>query len=203
MISPYRTLTVTRERDPMPRIHLKTAPGPHAGPRTIVASAALLLLAACASLNVETQAAPEASFRDLETYAWLPNPPADLTVQFPRIGRIVRESVDAEMQLLGYAEDPFGRPDFWVNTHVVDGRTDVRTTWAFYGPRYDWISVLVGPRIDVYNEGTLIVDLLEGESRDLIWRGVATAMVQGGGRAQQDAERKVRKAVEEMLSKLP
>lgn len=187
----------------MTRIQFKAAPGRHAGKRTIAASAAVLLCAACASLNVETQAAPEAAFGDLKTYAWLPNPPADLTDQFPRIGRIVRESVDAEMQLLGYAEDPFGRPDFWVNTHVVDGRTDVRTTWAFYGPRWDWLSALVGPRIDVYNEGTLILDLLEGESRDLIWRGVATAAVQGGGRAQQDAERTVRQAVEKMLSRLP
>jgi hypothetical protein len=187
----------------MTRTTLKTAPRRHAGTRAIGVAAALLICAACASLNVETQAAPEASFGALKTYAWLPNPPADLTVQFPRIGRIVRTSVDAEMQLLGYMEDPFGSPDFWVNTHVVDGRTDVRTTWAFYGPGYDWISVLVGPRIDVYNEGTLIVDLLDGESRDLMWRGVATAAVEGGGRAQQDAERKVRQAVEEMLSKLP
>ena len=172
--------------------------------RAVAAMLAVALgTAACASMNVETQTAPDASFEGVETYGWLPDPPADLTTQLPRIGRIVRASVDAELQRLGYVEDPFGRPDIWVNTHVIDGRTDVRTTWAFYGPRNDWISVLVGPRIDVYNEGTLILDLLDGSSRDLKFRGVATAAVEGGGRAQADAEKKVREAVEEMLSKLP
>ncbi|MDH3734126.1 MAG: DUF4136 domain-containing protein [Gemmatimonadota bacterium] len=164
---------------------------------------ALAALGGCASTNVNTQAAPDVSFTEMSTYAWLPNPPLDMGEIRPMVGRIVRTAVEEELAALGFTPDPISQPDFWVSTFVAAGQTEVETTWAFYGPRYDWISVLVGADVGFYREGTLILDLLDGRSRELIWRGVATATVEQGQRAAADAERRVADAVQAMLAELP
>jgi hypothetical protein len=163
-----------------------------------------LSLSACASTEVKTEYDPDVSFDGLTTFAWLPDPPPDMSTNRPTLRRIVRQAVEGELQAMGYTLDPFGVPDFWVNTHVLSGRTDVRHTWDFYGfgGGY-WLSMWAAQRnTSFYQEGTLLLDMLDRDRR-VMWRGIATAAVEAGQRAAESAERVVGGAVAKMLEGFP
>lgn len=51
------------------------------------------------------------------------------------------------------------------------------------------------------SEGTLIIDIVDSDSNDLIWRGKASAVVERG--SSEEANKVVRKAVRKMLAKFP
>ncbi|MFV1987482.1 MAG: DUF4136 domain-containing protein, partial [Gemmatimonadota bacterium] len=163
-----------------------------------------LFVSACASIDVKTEYDPDVSFDGLTTFAWLPDPPPDMSTNRPTVRRIVRQAVEGELQALGYTLDPFGNPDFWINAHVLSGRTDVRSTWDFYGYGGGyWISMWAAQRnTSFFQEGTLLLDMLDRDRR-VKWRGIATGAVESGQRAAADAERVVTLAVAKMLEGFP
>jgi hypothetical protein len=166
--------------------------------------AAALSASACASIDVQTEYDDDVSFEGLTTFAWLPDPPPDMSSNRPTVRRIVRQAVERELEALGYMVDPFGVPDFWVNTYVTQGRTDSRVTWDLYGVGVGyWMAVWVVGSPLVYQEGTLLLDMLDRD-RKVRWRGVATGTVEAGGQwAAQNAERVVGEAVSKMLADFP
>lgn len=163
-----------------------------------------LLVSSCATLDVSREYDEDVSFEGMKTFAWLPDPPPDMSTNRPTVQRIIRQSVEKELEALGYMVDPFAVPDFWVNTYVTSGRTDSRVTWDLYGVGAGyWMTVWVVGKPLVYQEGTLLLDLLDRD-RKVRWRGVATGTVEAGGQwAAENAERVVGQAVSKMLEGFP
>ena len=75
-----------------------------------------------------------------------------------------------------------------------------RRTLPAWG-RYGWARS-AEVTVDQYDEGTLILDVIDSCTEKLIWRGMAIDRVEFSARPEQRDER-VRLAVEKMLASFP
>ena len=100
----------------------------------------------------------------------------------------IRGAVDAAMTSKGFTVNT-ETPDVLVVYHTgMQNKVDV-TDWgySYAGSYWGW----AGRDIDVYNytEGTLIVDLVNTQSKQLAWRGSATGVVDPGRSPEEVQER--------------
>ncbi len=147
------------------------------------------LVAGCSSIETSYDYDPKANFAGLKTYEWLKEP-QKLTGD-PRIdgntilANRIYEAVDTELAARGFRKIS-GDPDFLVAYHVsLDKRRSVQTLNSYYGYGPGWgygygASYRPGywagaPETYVYEyeEGTLILDIVNPENKELIWRGSA------------------------------
>lgn len=166
-----------------------------------------LFISACASVDINADYDTRYPFQQLKTYAWMLEPAA--VTGDPRIDRNtllesrVHAAVDRQLKAKGYVLIEDGTPDFFV-TYYATLNTRTATTvindYYHYGP-YDW------PRysstyVYEYEEGTLIVDFVEPDTRKLIWRGSARDEV-NFTESPQAKEKKIDEAARLMLSDFP
>jgi len=117
----------------------------------------------------------KADFSRIRTYAWKEGTPADNRLMEQRI----HKAVDNQLKAKGLKQVD-AEPDIYVVTHVsTSNNTRVDVQSFGYGGWYGWDGwVMWGPATsaqlrDVLT-GMLIVDILCGETKLLIWRGVAS-----------------------------
>ena len=187
------------------------------------ASRALLLLPAaaltgCSTLQVSSDFDPKANFASLKTYDWLDEP--QKPTGDPRIDgntlleNRIHEAVDTSLAARGYKKVA-SDPDFLVAYHVsLDKRQSVQTLNSYYGYGPGWgygygASYRPGywagaPETYVYEyeEGTLIVDIVNPQNKELMWRGSATDEVNFKSTPEKD-QTQLNNAVNEMLERFP
>jgi hypothetical protein len=151
----------------------------------LVTVAFALTTSACASsVNVRTQVAPDASFAGRRTFSILPVPPrsvdaASAASDDPMLAnsitnRALVDDLTRAFEARGYVLSTTN-PDFTVAYYAsTRERLDINT-WN-YG--YSWRR---WPRryVDVteYTEGTVIVDVIEPSTKELLWRGQGVSAV--------------------------
>lgn len=170
----------------------------------------LLVLAACSGISVRTSYDPQAvsTFAGYQTYAWLPQPEVegDTRVSNPIFESMVKRAVDGELAKKGFRlveEDQ--RPSFKVGWYgAIESKVDVSTVDPYYG----W-SPWVGPGpwypetyVREYEQGTLVLNIADGESNKLVWRGSAQAELSPAASPERQ-QRRIQEAVEKMLAKFP
>lgn len=188
---------------------------PHA--RRLASVLLLLVMAGCSSIATSTDYDP-ASVSKVDayrSYAWLPMPEgADPRVYNPLVGRRVMDAVDRELASRGYRKVEQD-PDFKIGWHgAIDQKLDVQTTGVAYGYTWDpWFSPM-GPgmgvggsgvpysTVDEYEEGTLILDVVDAASNKLVWRGTAQAELSENPSEQKRQDR-TQEAVEKILERFP
>lgn len=180
---------------------------------SLVASLVLgLLLTACAGIEVSTNYDPK-SVQQLEgyrSYAWLPEPQGkDPRVYNDITDANVRQAVDQRLAGRGYQKVAAGAsPDFLIGWQgAIDSHMDSETVDSFYGYPADPFFGPVfaaAPQTYVreYEEGTLILDVVDAKAKKLAWRGTAQAEVNDNPSASGTKER-IGEAVEQMLSRFP
>jgi len=165
----------------------------------LLAAALAAALCACSSLDTSFDYDTAADFKRLSTYTWIESTgssqPTSLTLQR------VHAAVDEALAARGYRADGQA-PDFLVAAHISTAERTQVTDWGYtYAPRGAWY----GARdIDVYTyqEGTLILDVVDAASRALMWRGTASRMVDPKW-TPEEREKIVREAVAELLQRFP
>lgn len=174
--------------------------------RSLAIPVTLLALAGCApSVAVNHDYDTEADFAALHTFRWLTQPaaptrrlranPTDNSLLDARIKR----AVNAQLGAKGYTEAS-GPPDFLVAYHVgAQNRVEV-TDWGYGYGRFGRLGG--GVTVDRYKEGTLILDVIHGQSKQLIWRGSAQGIVDPGA-STQEREARMNDAVAKMLMHFP
>ena len=149
--------------------------------------------ASAAAQSVESDYDRSYDFSKLRTFDFAPQTrgPNDPLAINPLNERRVRAALDSQLVAQGFTRDSTsGKPDFMVVFHAATRNRLNVTDWS-YGPgRWG------GRRIDVnkYTEGTLVVDVVNGAKKELVWRGTATGTVQ-----PKDADKKIRNAVAKMM----
>jgi hypothetical protein len=176
------------------------------------------LVAGCSSIETSYDYDPKANFAGLKTYEWLKEP-QKLTGD-PRIdgntilANRIYEAVDTELAARGFRKIS-GDPDFLVAYHVsLDKRRSVQTLNSYYGYGPGWgygygASYRPGywagaPETYVYEyeEGTLILDIVNPENKELIWRGSAQDEVHFKSTPEKD-QTQLNEAVHKILEKFP
>lgn len=155
----------------------------------------------CSTITVSQDYDPEYDFSQLKTYDWLPlsekEPLSDLDV------RRVKDATNRVLMAKGYTASA-DTPDFLVAMH---GGKQRRVDVVDWGYNWGWYGPLWGPgasRIDVYqyDEGTLTLDFVDAEKRQLVWRSSARAVI-SERETPQSRQEKITKTVTKMLEKFP
>ncbi len=121
-----------------------------------LAISAIVLATACSSITTSYDYNPNADFNALRTFAWMPIRSNQLN-QF-ELER-VSNAVESGLVEKGYQRAANG--DFLLKVFAGKGRT--------LGTGYGWSGV----DNRVYEEGTLVIDMVDPMTNNLIWRGTA------------------------------
>ena len=162
--------------------------------KTIPFLVALLAVMNCSSSNVTTDYDRDANFAQYKTYDWVPNPREENRRSF--LDKRVKTGVDRELGAKGFQQTNES-PDLLIAYHSgVKDKVDVTR----YGYRYGYRGRRWGTAVDVrhYKEGTLILDIIDAKSKDLLWRGAATDVVDRDERAEQ-----IENAIKALIERFP
>lgn len=162
---------------------------------SIWAAVALAVLPACSGLSTNFDYDTAHDFSGLHTYAWIEK--QDNSISMKR----VRESVDAELQARGFARTD-ARPDFQIAAHIGTKDRLRVVDWGYtYQPRGYWYG---GRDIDVYEyeEGSLVIDVIDPGQSTLVWRGTASKAVDRTW-TPEERDEEVREAVKTLLAEFP
>ena len=180
--------------------------------RTPATCVALLVTLACAATRTSSDYDPSANFTSYHSYGWLPDGPAPTghpRADNPLLHERIRNSIDRVLKAKGLAlsEDP----DILVNYHVsAQQKLDV-DTWnsGVYGGGYygGWGYGWGIPQTTVrqYEEGTLIIDVIDTRAKKVVWRGTGTRRLQDAQGQQDPAEldERVFESVSDTLAGFP
>ncbi|MBL8862335.1 MAG: DUF4136 domain-containing protein [Planctomycetes bacterium] len=163
---------------------------------SLLVAVACVVLGACSSLSTSFDYDTDHDFSGLATYGWIDRQPDSIGM------KRVRQAVDTVLVERGFrlVEE---RPDFQVAAHISSAERIQVVDWGYtYRPYGTWYGG--GRDIDVwqYEEGTLIVDIIDPGQSALVWRGTAKKPVDRSWTPEErDAE--VLAAVRALLAKFP
>ena len=187
---------------------------------------AVSLLAGCASLQVQRDYDQQAEFTLLRTYdfaetqARLDGPPA---VNSPLLAKHIEGAVASELDRIGFRQVESGTPDFRVAYHVVtDERSRSLSSGRYYGsfgfgsfygfrgrfgrrffsPYYGSGYGLGTGYVRQSLRGTLVLDIIDGSSDEVIYRGWASKLLDLDPRPEK-VRMYVDEAVAEILEEFP
>jgi hypothetical protein len=160
-------------------------------------------LAGCAPVRVNAYLEPGVRIGGYETFGWAQ---ADnLATGDPRLdnnpffAKRVRSEVERHLSLKGFEKTASGAPDLLIHYYAsVTQRIDMK---GLDLPYEFCEEEDCGPY--VYEEGTLVIDLVDARSNRLVWRGWAENVMDGAIDDQAWMEMKVDDAVRRILARLP
>jgi len=149
--------------------------------RNLLIATTVLLLAAC-SHTPDWDYDQSANFSNFKTFAWVKDASLTKDVKNYQINPImekrVREAVNSDLTQKGLSMVAIDKADVLINYHAsVDKKIDIDTfsnhysaTWNHW--RKPWgTSIHTDNKVREYEVGTLIIDIVDQSSNQLIWRG--------------------------------
>lgn len=177
----------------------------------------LILLSAsmffgCSTVQVGQDYDPAKTFPQLRTYDWqskIQEKTVDPRVNSPLVDARIRAAVDRSLMGKNYLKVSNGTPDFYVAYQFVihrkiesDGlQSGVGFGFGSYGS-FGGIGIGTGSDISEYDEGMLIIDIIDAKSGGLLWRGTGTRRVH----LQTDPEKttqNVNETVDKIMAQFP
>lgn len=173
----------------------------------------LLALTGCSSLKVHSDWDPQYDFARVQTWKWaeVPQTPTGSAVidTDGLMAQRVMRAVEENLATRGYVKTATSEGDFEVAWFLtVEPKTQVTTVNDYHGyggPYRGWYGAGYGGSttvVDSYNEGTLIIDIRDGKTRELAWRGSATARLREKSDPEK-AQQRANDAVTQILAKFP
>jgi hypothetical protein len=145
----------------------------------------VLLIFSCSSISYKSDYDKNVDFSTYKKYKWFQGEqPEDDLSRNPMAKKQIFASVNTVLQQKGMIEVQDEEADFIVVIHGgSEDRMDIYSSGGlgWYGP---WWGPY-GDRTDVsyYEEGTLIIDIVDTEKKELTWRGMAS----GAGKDHKNA----------------
>ncbi|MFQ5995668.1 MAG: DUF4136 domain-containing protein [Acidiferrobacterales bacterium] len=179
--------------------------------RIVLALVIVALTMCSARVQVKSEHDPEANFTDLKTYSWLPGTRKGGAV----VGVIrnefahatVRSAVETQFARKGYELKFSGTPDFYVRYYAaLRSRLVVQTSYAPAGTGRDTLTATaVSPpqrHVAEFNEGTLVLDVVNPKTNKLMWRGTAKTKINVDA-SDRKQESRINKAARRLLERFP
>ena len=171
--------------------------------RLIVVMIASLLAGSCAPVRVNSYVGRDLDLRRYHTYAWAP--PDTFSTGDPRLdnntffSERVQRAVDGHLRQKGFEAAAGAQPDFVVHYHArVEQRLD-STELRPGEPRCQTGDC----RPFVYDAGTLLIDIVDPRSNQLLWRGWAERGLEGVVDDQTWMDATVDDAVRRIMERFP
>ena len=170
---------------------------------------AALLALGCAGLPVETDYDPSFDFGGYRGFAWLTEKhpiTGDVRLDNPLLHERLREAIQQTLTAAGFEQVEAGSADFRVGYHLsLQRRLDVSTLNSHYGygPGANrWGYGPPGTVVTEYEEGTLVIDVVDARSDRLVWRGSAYGRVRESS-TPEERQQRVHRVVAGILERFP
>ena len=146
------------------------------------------------------------NFDAVNTFAWQDTPDTSLEDKNPFMHSLIKNTLEAELATSGLTEVE-SNPDVWVNYHAsTETEVQLRSDsygysfgaygmggWGYYGMAAGPVSTTT--RVVEYERGTLVVDIWDAATKELVWRGQVSDTLPDN---PQKAEKLVVKAIGKM-----
>lgn len=180
--------------------------------RTLALLPATLLLLGCTPYTLRLDYDPGAGFAAYRTFEWYA---ASRRAQARRpaggsdlMDRRIRAAAERRLEARGYAPATGAEPDFLVTAYAVYRDRRYRTTTSIgfgaAGRLRPW-GYGVGTRfseIRRVREGTLVLEIVDGRSNQLVWQAAAEGALTGLD-SPEEAQEQVDRTVAELLERFP
>lgn len=156
-------------------------------------------LGGCSTIDVATDYLPGTSFSAYKTFDFLP----EQGLKNPFLRERAESAVTRELTAKGLTRVASGAALLVAMHGRFDTRTEIDTAGFGYRSRWGyWGAAGVHTTVREVPVGTLIVDLVDGDRRELVWQGRASAVVSRGGTPESRQER-IDEAMAELFAKFP
>jgi hypothetical protein len=137
------------------------------------AFAAALVGAGCSTLQISTDYDKGADFSQYKTFSYHDTGEAKNDIAASRIENALSDALAAR----GLKRVQSGG-DVWLVAHArLSKQMQINTYNSGWGYGYGWYGGGMGMSTSTVSEipvGTLVVDLVDGKKKDMVWRGIAT-----------------------------
>jgi hypothetical protein len=179
----------------------------HALVRGLILAGVLAILPACASKPVvRTQSAPALDLQKYQSFGFVEHPDTDKAGYTTLVTRYLKDAVSREMVARGYTRSD--HPDLLVNFTTgskdkVEGDSwpDVGLGWGRWSRGWGWGGTWGSRDIRTTTEGSLTIDVVDPQQKELIWSGTAKGRVTT--RDEDNPQSAIDKAVTAIFTKYP
>lgn len=151
---------------------------------------------------------PNADFASLRSYAWLPGvreKTGDPRIDNSLVATRIERAVDNALAAKGFPRVAVESADFFVTFYIgIDNKLDISTIPTTYGYYGRWGGFYSGTEtlVEQYEEGTLLIDFIDRDRDDLLWRGTGQSRLRQS-KTPEERDRKAQAAVDAILQQFP
>jgi hypothetical protein len=167
----------------------------------------VIAVCGCSSMSVTYDYDKNVTWEKFTSYAWLapenapPVNPASNQLSGDLLEKRIHQAVASEMdqRSIKTSDDPAFMMKYFLGTEDKVQVTD----WGYRYSDYYWGAG--GRQIDVYQftQGTLVIDIIDAQSKTLVWRGTATDVIDTKQKSPEEMQQRVNNVVHEILKNFP
>jgi hypothetical protein len=176
----------------------------------------VVVSAAAAGVKARSQRDKKFDFTTVRTFAWHPEGAGEvkilaLTGDDPKLLQaqldpVIRDAVERSLGDRGLSPAPAGTADAHVYYYLLVGaNTSSQELGQFIGNAAEWgLPPITGSTtsLKIYEQGSLVLDVVARQSDKVVWRGIAQAEIDRG-RTQDARADRVREGVRQMVKDYP
>jgi Domain of unknown function (DUF4136) len=172
------------------------------GLKFLVLAVGIVGASGCSMVSVTSSAKydPNVDYGRFKTFDWMPQAESgdnlQQTVIAAEMGHIIRSEVEKGLGVRGFTKATGGKPDFYLNYHGwVQEKIEPQVVTYSCGRSF------CGQGVDMnrIREGTLILDIIQADNNEVVWRGTAVAR----GVNPYTRQEAIEKAVGQLLKVFP
>lgn len=161
----------------------------------------VFLLASCSAVKVVTDYDTAVDFSNYKTYAFY-KPGIDKAAISDLDKKRILRAIETELEGKGFLKS--NNPDMLVSIFTksrekVNVNQNNNFGWG-WNP-WMWNGMNNNVNISEYTEGTLFIDFIDGEKKELVWQGVGTGALKMQNREKK--EKRIKEFVKEIISRFP
>ncbi len=176
----------------------------------ILGMALSLFLTGCSTITVNYDYDTTTNFGQFRTYKWAPDPSDPTRVQNANdagqrsglLSNRIKSAIEYELNAKGMTKTE-GDADLMVVFHIGTQEKIAVTDWGYGYSNYYW--GYGGRQMDVYQyqEGQMIIDLVQEETHDLVWRGTGRGVVDQSTKSPEEMQAKINDVVAQIMANFP
>lgn len=200
--------------------------------KTLVAALSLIVLAACVRAHIRYDYDVRVDFSKYQTFDWNPelkkeafNPdirqekepearpeakredrrePRRTATQNRFMDMRMQQSLENELKAKGYRLAQGETPDFYVTYYPIYRERAYTTTthWGWGWGWRPWYGNVATSQVHHYEEGTLVVEIRDAKSNQMVWHGAAVGALTDLDNPE-DADEVVQREVKRLLERFP
>lgn len=172
--------------------------------KNIILLLGVIVLSACSSIKVTTDYDNQVDFSKFKTFAFY-KPEIDKSDISDLDKRRILRALESELINQGFTKSD--NPDMLVSFFTKSReRVDVNQNNVGFGFGWGWNPWMMNGgmnnvNVSQFTEGTLFVDFIDKEKKELIWQGIGTGALRIENREKKEA--RINEFVKEIISRFP